>query len=101
MGAPSKHDFPHTLPERSHPSHCLPERCGQIDEANPNNAINGTSAARGPNPKVPTITVKPQAPSLKPQAPCETESRNGSLFCNEKRKGAALFERSKLLETHQ
>jgi hypothetical protein len=37
------------FPERSHPSHCLHERCGRIEEVGPNNAINGTSAARGSN----------------------------------------------------
>ena len=42
--------FPLALPERSHPSHCLPKRWEQIDEAIPDNATNRTSAARGPFP---------------------------------------------------
>jgi hypothetical protein len=61
--------FPHVLPERSHPSHCLPDGLLVFPEGpSSNNVTNGTSAARGSYQRAwaTTNAVKPQASSLKP-----------------------------------
>ncbi len=43
--------FQNALPERSHPSHCLPAAFSRVPmKSSSNNVTNGTSAARGPFP---------------------------------------------------